>query len=60
MTSSELVVAFAVMAFATHARAARDDMKDLAREFEALAAGTSIATPETDTLRSFILQSKTR
>ena len=46
---------FAEVAFAMHAKAARDEMEDLAREFQELTAKTSVATPNIDTLRSFII-----
>ena len=46
---------FAEVAFAMHAKAARDEMKDLAREFQELIAKTSVDTPNIDTLRNFIL-----
>ena len=44
---------FAEVAFAMHARAARDEMGDLAREFQSLIAQTSIATPNIDLLRGY-------
>ena len=46
---------FAEVAFAMHAKAARDEMEDLAREFQELTARTSIDTPNIDTLRNFII-----
>ncbi len=46
---------FAEVAFAMHAKAARDEMKDLAREFQELTARTSVATPNIDALRRFII-----
>jgi 2-dehydropantoate 2-reductase len=46
---------FAEVAFTMHAKAARDEMKDLAREFQELTARTSVDTPNTDTLRNFII-----
>ena len=46
---------FAEVAFTMHAKAARDEMKDLAREFQELAARTSVDTPNTDTLRNYII-----
>ena len=46
---------FAEVAFAMHARAARGEMEDLAREFQALTARTSLDTPNIDTLRNFII-----
>lgn len=47
---------FAEVAFAMHARAARDEMVDLAREFHELTAKTAVDTPNMDTLRSFIFE----
>ena len=47
---------FAEVAFAMHAKAARDEMAALAREFEELAARTSVDTPNMDRLRRFIVQ----
>jgi 2-dehydropantoate 2-reductase len=46
---------FAEVAFAMHAKAARDEMKDLAREFQELTAKTSVDTPNIDVLRSYII-----
>jgi 2-dehydropantoate 2-reductase len=46
---------FAEVAFAMHAKAARDEMQDLAREFQELTARTSVDTPNIDTLRKFII-----
>jgi 2-dehydropantoate 2-reductase len=46
---------FAEVAFAMHAKAARDEMEDLAREFQELTARTSVDTPNIDTLRKFII-----
>lgn len=46
---------FAEIAFATHAKAARDEMGALAREFQELTARTSVETPSIDTLRNFIV-----
>lgn len=46
---------FAEVAFAMHAKAARDEMEDLAREFQQLCARTSVDTPNMDTLREFII-----
>lgn len=46
---------FAEVAFAMHAEAARDEMEDLAREFQELTAKTSVDTPNIDTLRNFII-----
>ena len=45
---------FAEVAFAMHARAARDEMKDLAGEFKELTAKTSVDTPNIDALRNLI------
>ena len=45
---------FAEVAFAMHAKAARDEMQDLAREFQELSERTSVDTPNIDTLRNFI------
>ena len=45
---------FAEVAFAMHANTARDEMKDLALEFRALTAKTSVATPYLNSLSSFI------
>ena len=42
---------FAEVAFAMHAKAARDEMEDLAREFQELTAKTSVDTPNIDTLK---------
>jgi hypothetical protein len=47
---------FAEVAFAMHAKAARDEMEDLAREFRKLTAKTSVDTPNIDTLRNYIIQ----
>ena len=46
---------FAEVAFAMHAKAARDEMGDLAREFKELIEKTSVDTPNIDVLRSFIV-----
>jgi len=46
---------FAEVAFAMHAKAARDEMADLAREFQELTARTSVETPNMDALRNFII-----
>ncbi|MEM7201812.1 MAG: 2-dehydropantoate 2-reductase N-terminal domain-containing protein [Planctomycetota bacterium] len=46
---------FAEVAFAMHAKAARDEMGTLAREFQELTARTSVATPNIDALRNFIV-----
>lgn len=45
---------FAEVAFAMHAKAARDEMGALAREFQGLAAQTSVETASIDTLRGYI------
>jgi hypothetical protein len=45
---------FAEVAFAMHARAARDEMGDLAREFKELTGRTSVDTPNIEALRSFV------
>ncbi len=45
---------FAEVAFALHAKAARDEMEELASEFQELTAKTSIDTPNIDKLRNFI------
>ena len=45
---------FAEVAFATHAKSARDEMADLAREFRELTVKTSVDTPNIDALRSFM------
>ncbi len=45
---------FAEVAFALHARAARDEMKDLAGEFQSLIDKTSVETPNISTLRNSI------
>jgi 2-dehydropantoate 2-reductase len=47
---------FAEVAFAMHAKAARDEMESLAREFQELTARTSVDTLNIDTLRSFIIR----
>ena len=46
---------FAEVAFGMHAKAARDEMEDLAREFQELTARTPIDTPNIDKLRNFII-----
>jgi 2-dehydropantoate 2-reductase len=45
---------FAEIAFAMHARAARDEFQDLAGEFEQLAARTALDTPNIDNLKNYI------
>jgi ketopantoate reductase len=42
---------FAEVAFAMHAKAARDEMKDLAHEFNELTTKTSVDTPNIDKLK---------
>lgn len=44
---------FAEVAFALHARAARDEMKELADEFQSLIKETPIDTPNIDALKSY-------
>jgi hypothetical protein len=39
------------VAFAMHAKAARDEMKDLAREFQELTTKTPVDTPNIDKLK---------
>lgn len=46
---------FAEVAFTMHAKDARDEMIDLAREFQTLIAKTSIDTPNINKLRNFIV-----
>lgn len=46
---------FAEVAFALHVRAARDEMRELADEFQNLINKTSVETPNIDKLRSFII-----
>jgi ketopantoate reductase len=46
---------FAEVAFAMHAKAARDEMEDLACDFQELTARTSVDTPNIDALRNFII-----
>ena len=46
---------FAEVAFAMHARAARDEMEALSHEFQELTAETSVDTPNIDMLRNFIV-----
>jgi len=45
---------FAEVAFARHARAARDEMGELADEFQSLVEQTSIATPNINLLRGYV------
>lgn len=45
---------FAETAFTMHAKSARDEMEELARDFGTLAAKTSVDTPNMDMLRSYI------
>ena len=44
---------FAEVAYALHARAARDEMRDLTCEFQNLIDKTSVETPNIDTLRGY-------
>ena len=46
---------FAEVAFAMHAKAGREEVKELARELQDLAAKTSVETPNIDRLSSFIV-----
>ena len=46
---------FAEVAFTMHAKAARDEMRDLALEFQELTEMTTVDTPNMDILRSFIV-----
>ena len=46
---------FAEVAFAMHAKAARDEMKELAYDFKKLITKTSVDTPNIDALRSLII-----
>lgn len=46
---------FAEVAFAMHAKAARDEMQQLACDFEKLTAMTPIETPNIDALKEFIV-----
>jgi hypothetical protein len=45
---------FAEVAFARHARAARDEMGELTDEFQSLVEQTSIATPNINLLRNYV------
>ena len=45
---------FAEIAFAMHARTARDEMAALAHEFHELTASTPVETPCLDALRKFL------
>lgn len=47
---------FAEVAFAMHAKAARDEMEELAREFKELSGKASVETPNLDALLRFIDQ----
>jgi 2-dehydropantoate 2-reductase len=47
---------FAEIAFAMHAKGARDEMQDLAREFQQLTEKTSVDTPNIVALRKFIIR----
>lgn len=46
--------AFAEVGFALHARAARDEMRELAMDFRSLSKKTTIETPNIDSLRMFV------
>ena len=46
---------FAEVAFSMHAKAARDEMKALAYEFQELTSKTSVDTPNLDMLRNYII-----
>lgn len=46
---------FAEIGFALHARAAQDEMKELASDFRSLIVKTSVPTPNIDKLRSYII-----
>jgi|LGVF01.1.fsa_nt_gb 2-dehydropantoate 2-reductase len=46
---------FAEIAFALHARAARDEMEELAEEFQSLIDQTSVETPNINTLRDYLV-----
>ena len=46
---------FAEVAFSMHAKAAQDEMKDLAYEFQELTSKTSVDTPNLDMLRNYII-----
>lgn len=45
---------FAEVAFAMHAQAARDEMKELATDFQKLTAMSSVETPTLDSLIDLI------
>ena len=45
---------FGEVAFARHASAARDEMRELTEEFQSLVAQTSIATPNINMLRNYV------
>ena len=47
---------FAEVAFAMHAKSARDEMSELAREFEELASKISVDTPNLDKLLSYVVR----
>ena len=49
---------FAEVAFVMHAKAARSEIEDLAREFQQLVSMTSVDTPNMDALNSFIASSR--
>jgi 2-dehydropantoate 2-reductase len=46
---------FAEIAFALHAKAARDEMKELAEEFQSLIAQTSVETPNINALKDYLV-----
>jgi hypothetical protein len=45
---------FAEVAFARHARAAQDEMRELAEEFQSLIERTSVETPNIDLLKNYV------
>ena len=44
----------AEIAFALHARASQDEMRELASEFQSLIDETSLKTPNIDTLKAYV------
>lgn len=48
-------LAAALEGFSMHAKAARDEMKDLAYEFQEITSKTSVDTPNLDMLRNYII-----
>lgn len=46
---------FAEIAFAMHAKSARDEMRSLAGEFQELVERTKVQTPNWDQLRAFLM-----